>query len=59
MTNPDQAPAAAVSRQAAAGQVSPKVNFAALGAAKFTTLFWGIAAATWWNTHSRLPRWRP
>jgi hypothetical protein len=42
------APTATVSRVTAARQVSPKVNFAALGAA-IATIFWSIAAATWWK----------
>lgn len=48
MANPNPTPAATVLRATAVAQVSPKVNFAALGAA-LATIFWAIAAATWWK----------
>jgi len=48
MANPNSTTIATVLRATAAGQVSPKVNFAALGAA-LGTIFWTIAAATWWK----------
>jgi hypothetical protein len=41
-------PGSVVSRQTAAAGVSPKVNAAALGGA-IATVFWVIAAATWWK----------
>ncbi len=48
MANPNASTIATVLRATAAGQVSPKVNFAALGAA-LATIFWAIAAATFWK----------
>lgn len=42
------ASAALVPRAMAAQMVSPKANFAGLGAA-LATIFWAIAAATWWK----------
>ena len=48
MANQNPSLAATVLRKTAASQVSPKVNFAALGAA-LATIFWAIAAATWWR----------
>jgi hypothetical protein len=48
MTNPSPNTIATVLRATAAGQISPKVNFAALGAA-LATIFWAVAAATWWK----------
>jgi hypothetical protein len=51
MTNPGL-PVASVARTTAAAGVSPKVGSAALGSA-LATIFWSIAAATWWkNTFS-------
>ncbi len=45
-------PMAVVARATAAAGVSPKVGGAALGSA-LATIFWSIAAATWWkNTFS-------
>lgn len=41
-------PAATVSRITAAAGVSPKVSAAAVGGS-ITTIFWAIAAATWWR----------
>jgi hypothetical protein len=52
MANPNPAPNATVSRLTAAAAISPKVGAAALGGA-IATIFWAIAAATWWkNTFS-------
>lgn len=49
MANPNPSTiVSTVLRATAAGQVSPKVNFAALGAA-LATIFWAIAAATFWK----------
>ena len=51
MTDPGT-PIASVARETAAAGVSPKVGSAALGSA-LATIFWSIAAATWWkNTFS-------
>lgn len=48
MVNSNPTTTATVARATAAGEVSPKVNFAALGAA-LATIFWAVAAATWWK----------